>query len=87
MKYEDKGKEIGKLVDTKNIQYGAAFAKSGGILRILYPKGISLDQYDNMLTLVRIIDKMFRIATNDAGPEEPWADIAGYAILKAVQER
>ena len=32
--------------------------------------------------MVRVIDKMFRIATDkDAFGESPWRDICGYAIL------
>jgi hypothetical protein len=36
-----------------------------------------------MLALIRIIDKLFRIATSkDSFKEDPYADIAGYCILK-----
>lgn len=35
-----------------------------------------------MLAIVRVFDKMMRIATDkDAFGEDPWRDIAGYAIL------
>ena len=84
-KYKDKGTEIGKLVEDKNVIYGDSFAKSGDILRILYPNGITVDQYNDILALIRIIDKMFRIATTQSDIEDPWVDIAGYAILKSVQ--
>jgi len=85
-RYEELGKEIGELVDKKNAAYGDSFNKSGNILRQLFPKGISPDHYDDALAMVRIIDKMFRIATDkDAFGESPWQDIAGYAILKALR--
>jgi hypothetical protein len=84
-KYEELGKEIGELVDKKNAAYGDSFRKSGNILREMYPQGIKPDQYDDVLAIIRIIDKMFRIATNkDAFGENPWRDIAGYAILKSL---
>lgn len=87
MKYKQKGTEIGALVEQKNQAYGDSFTKSGEILHILYPKGIEIEQYPDMLTMVRIIDKLFRIATNkDVFRDAPWIDIAGYAILKAAQE-
>jgi hypothetical protein len=39
-----------------------------------------------LLTVVRILDKLFRIANSkDAFNEDPWFDIAGYAILKYVE--
>ena len=84
--YEDLGKEIGELVDQKNAAYGDSFNRSGKILKELYPKGIMPEQYNDMLAMIRIIDKMFRIATDkDAFGESPWQDIAGYGILKALR--
>lgn len=84
-RYEELGKEIGKLVDLKNAAYGDSFRKSGNVLREMYPDGIRPDQYDDALGIVRIIDKMFRIATDkDAFGENPWREIAGYGILKAA---
>jgi hypothetical protein len=87
MKYQDKGAEIGALVDHKKKAYGNSFTKAGAIIKILYPHGIEPSQYDDMLALIRIIDKLFRIATQkDAFDESPWDDVAGYAILKSVDE-
>jgi hypothetical protein len=84
-RYEELGQEIGELVDKKNAAYGDSFRKSGNILREMYPQGIKPEQYDDVLAMIRIIDKMFRIATNkDAFGENPWQDIAGYGILKAI---
>lgn len=86
--YAQRGEEIGKLVERKNKAYGDSFAKSGEILRILYPDGIESDQYDDVLAIVRIIDKLFRIATDrDALGERPYEDIAGYSILRDAQLR
>ena len=84
--YEMIGVEIGKLVDEKQLAYGDSFNKSLGILKILYPEGIKLEQYPDVLAVVRVIDKLFRIATNkNAFGENPWMDIAGYSILKVKQ--
>lgn len=80
--YEKLGAEIGKLVAEKQTAYGDSFGKSGNVLRILYPNGIQPDQYNDALAVVRIIDKLFRIANNkDVFGESPYKDIAGYAIL------
>jgi len=81
-KYEKIGKQIGELVDQKNAAYGSSFAESYKILSVLYPNGIKPEQYTDALAIIRVIDKLFRIATaKDAFGESPWRDIAGYAIL------
>jgi len=80
--FEIIGNDVGKLVQRKNEAYGDSFSKSQQILEILYPNGVKIDEYQDMLALVRVIDKMFRIATNkDALGESPWTDICGYSIL------
>jgi len=80
-KYEALGKAIGALVDVKNHQYGDAFHQTGRILAILYPEGVAPEQYDDMLAVVRVLDKLFRIANGKQGNEDPWQDIAGYGLL------
>jgi len=82
------GETIGQLVQEKNQAYGNSFGKSGEIINILYPNGIAPDQYHDMLTIVRVIDKLFRIATDkDALGENPWKDICGYSILAIAQSK
>jgi hypothetical protein len=78
------GNAIGRLVDEKNKAYGDSFNQSGEFLKILFPNGISPDHYGDMLGIVRVFDKLMRIASKkDAFGESPWNDIAGYAILKS----
>jgi len=80
--------ELGSLIEDKNKAYGSAFAKSSEILKILYPDGIQPDQYTDLLLTTRILDKLFRIATDkSAFNEEPWKDIAGYGILGTFKEQ
>ena len=82
--YEKLGADIGRLVSEKQIAYGDSFGKAGEVVRILYPAGIPPEKLDDALTLVRVLDKLFRIATDrDALGESPWRDIAGYALLSA----
>jgi hypothetical protein len=81
------GRAIGELVAVKNAAYGDSFSKSPEFISLLYPDGIQPYQYPDMLTIIRVYDKMMRIATNrDALGEDPWSDIAGYAIL-ALSEK
>jgi hypothetical protein len=74
--------EVGNLVQEKNAAYGNSFADSHKILSVLYPNGIQPEQYTDALAIIRVVDKLFRIATNkDAFGESPWRDIAGYSLL------
>ena len=85
--FQEIGTAVGKLVQEKNEAYGDAFLRVGEILRVLYPEGIGLDQYDDMLAITRVLDKLFRIATDkDAFGETPWQDICGYAILSIARD-
>ena len=85
--FEKEALKIGKLVSEKNAAYGDSFGKIGEILKILYPNGIRLEDYKNVLAIVRILDKIFRIATDEtAMEEEPWKDLMGYALLMTTQK-
>lgn len=85
--FQEIGTAVGKLVQEKNESYGDAFLRVGEVLRVLYPEGIGLDQYDDMLAITRVLDKLFRIATDkDAFGETPWQDVCGYAILSVARD-
>ncbi len=82
------GAAVGRLVERKNRAYGDAFDVAGDAMRLLYPSGISPAQYGEALALVRVFDKMKRIATDrDAFGEDPWQDVAGYALLAMRRRR
>ena len=86
--YEKIGTEIGKLVEEKNSAYGSSFAQSHKIISVLYPNGVKPEQYTDFLAIIRVIDKLFRIANKkDAFAESPWQDILGYAILAVKNDR
>jgi len=81
-KFEKIGRDIGKIVGEKNAAYGNSFGRAGDCLKQMYPDGIRPDQYESLLTITRVLDKLFRIAKDeDAFGESPWMDIAGYSIL------
>jgi hypothetical protein len=70
----------------KNRKYGDAVRKTLGILQELYPEGIRPDQYSDLLLLVRVLDKLIRIATytperREKDDESPWSDVRGYGTL------
>lgn len=87
MDYENLALEIGKLVAEKNKAYGDSFGEASRILEVLYPNGIPIEGYKDALAIVRVIDKLFRLANKkDAFGESPWRDICGYAILGVAND-
>ena len=86
--FEVVGAEIGALLEEKNRAYGSAFEKASDILKVLFPNGVQPAQYQDLLVVTRVIDKLFRIANDKtAFNEDPWKDIAGYAILSLWSQR
>ena len=83
--YAELGTQVGLMVDEKQALYGDSFGRAGEILMILYPDGLYPEEYQDMLAVVRIIDKLFRVATSsDTDKESPGLDIAGYGLLMAA---
>jgi len=74
--------EIAVVVDRSNKAYGDSFRLSAEFLKILWPDGVPSESYADMLAIIRVFDKMKRIATmKDAFGESPARDIAGYGGL------
>jgi hypothetical protein len=85
--FQVKANEIASLVEEKDAAYGSSFNKCADFLRILYPNGVQPEQYGDMLTLVRMFDKMMRVANRkDAFGESPFRDIMGYALLAVCRD-
>lgn len=75
-------KEVADLVYVKNRAYGSSFEKCGDVMCLLYPNGVPSEKLGDALVIVRVLDKLFRIATDrDALGESPWRDVLGYALL------
>ena len=80
--YAKLGREVGDLVKEKQKSYGDSFHRSGECLRQMYPNGITPTQYDDVLTIARVLDKLFRIANHPtAFNDSPYRDMAGYSLL------
>ena len=80
--FEQRGQQIGALVDSKQAQYGDAVSASHKVMLELFPQGVPVDKLGDMLLIVRIIDKLCRLTRgNGEGGEDAWADIAGYGLL------
>ena len=83
--YQEIANNLVELLDEKNAAYGNSFLDVPEILKILYPEGVAVDDFENLLTITRILDKIYRITNNDTS-EDPWFDIAGYSFL-AMRKR
>ncbi len=83
----EEAKELGELLIEKNAAYGNAYVGIGAVLKILYPKRITPDQYCDIPAIVRILDKMFRIATGRSDDVENWGDVSGHALLMEMLKK
>lgn len=82
-----KMKKLRKLVSEKNKAYGDSIGSSKKIFDLYYPNGISPKQYSDVLLVVRILDKLSRIATaKRAFKEDAWQDLAGYALRGTMKD-
>lgn len=79
--------QVGELVTAKQKVYGDAFSVAPKILALLYPNGVQPKDYDTLLAVVRILDKLKRVATqHESDTEDHWGDICGYALLMLARE-
>lgn len=87
--YKQMGEDLGELLDSKQRAYGNVFSATPAIIGLLFPGGIPVLAYRDVLTITRILDKIGRICTaagkGDPMGEDPWRDIAGYAMLALGQ--
>jgi hypothetical protein len=73
------------LVCEKNASYGNSVEVSAVIMEELYPEGIPTAKYRDALLVLRIIDKLCRIANaKEAFKENPFLDIAGYGVRGSI---
>lgn len=88
-KFTALGTSIGSILAAKNKSYGDSFAESVKVIEALFPSGIPKSAYPQLLTIIRMVDKLFRIATISQDPKysfsegevDAWQDLAGYSIL------
>lgn len=91
--HENLAQQIGEKVDEKSVAYNAggkdAVAKMEDILKIHYPNGVNPEQYRDLCLIVRIEDKICRIASGNknAFNESPYEDIVGYGLRGIMLDR
>ena len=81
-KWQTIADDMTSLLKAKRDSYGNNLACTPEIMKLMYPSGITHEQLDDFLILVRMVDKMFRIANgaNFKLGEDAWKDLAGYAM-------
>jgi len=85
--YERIALDLGQMLTKKDKAYGRAWVKVADFMRLLFPEGIKPEQYVDALLIVRVFDKLMRIATDkNAFNEDAWRDLAGYGILGASRK-
>ena len=84
MTFEKLGHQIGSEVAAENEAHGNSFLKIGDALTLMFPDGVQPDQYNDFLATARILDELFRLATDKDLTENPFRAIAGYGILGTI---
>jgi hypothetical protein len=89
--FETRGRELGALVDRKQLAYGNAVAQGHKVMDVLLEPYKIGDNYVipqelllHLLLLTRMIDKINRIVNNpkqDQMEENTYNDLAGYSLL------
>jgi len=80
--------QIGKFISQKNESYGSAYGFVNKILRDLYAEKVEPNQYLDFVMIARVLEKISRISHHkQAFGEDPWKDIAGYALCRIAEEK
>jgi len=88
-RFLDLGNGIGELLAEKRRAYGDNFERSVRFIADLYPKGVPPEAYPQLLPLIRMLDKISRVAqisqdrtgSFKEGLKDAWRDMAGYSVL------
>lgn len=86
--FENVAKQIVDSVKAAERETGNCFTKSTEVIRILFPAGIPPGKEQEVASMLRIIDKMFRIANNPGSTATEWQVLSAYALnaVKASAE-
>ena len=88
--------EVKITLEEKQKGYGDTFGITPEILKLLYKHKynegscyyeLEESDFNDILTMARVIDKLIRVTHGNYGDESAWRDITGYSILAEAQER
>lgn len=66
-------------------KYGEAFENCGDFLRLVFPEDVQPKDYEKLLYVTRVYDKLCRIAKGAESEENPVKDILGYSMLELLR--
>jgi len=78
------------VFNKKSEEYGDTDLKVGKMMDILYPEGITLEQYGDFLFSLKILEKISRLSSKNISEEaktDLMQDLAGYGILGTYNKR
>jgi len=83
-KFKEIADKIGSMVEEKNVQYGDSYANTQKFLDILYPESIPVEKFSDIVCIIRIFDKLKKVAAQvESDEENPYADLIGITIRMA----
>ena len=86
--FQELASELAEMLTEKNRKYGDSYARMAHVLPIFYPEGVPGNHLLDAVFILRIVDKLMRIASAQKDDDEdPVMDIAGYAILRMREMR
>ncbi len=86
--FKEIAKEMGEFVTEKNKAYGNSFEECEKFLYMLFPVKIPIKHYGNILCIVRMFDKLKKIAADrDTFQENPFDDLVGIALRMSLNNK
>ena len=82
--------KIEDVFNKKSEEYGDTDLKVGKMMDILYPEGITLEQYGDFLFSLKILEKISRLSSKNISEEAKTdliQDLAGYGIRGTHNKR
>ena len=74
--------------EKKEAEYGNSYMKVANMLEILYPNGISIDNFNDFLSISKILEKIARLSSDgNVNNLDIYRDVAGYALIGIMKDK
>ena len=83
--FENIAKQVVDAVQRGNKETGNCITETTKVIRILFPNGIPSGKEQDEAIIVRILDKMFRIANAQGNTSAIWQELTAYALNASKQ--
>jgi len=90
--YEKLGNDIKPIVEKLESDYGHSLGETKEILKMMYPNGVNQEQLGDVVSIVRMLDEMFKVAridgaVSDENRDEVWKEMIAKAFATVAQEQ